>query len=101
MGWGLTLEYRSVDKTIRKAHPLKFRTKLLLTFLVVGLVTNGISLSLLYYLARQSLYEFYRAKLLSITAIAAAMVDGESLKSIQTAADSTKTEYVALPRHSA
>jgi adenylate cyclase len=75
---------------------LKFRTKLLLTFLVVGLATNGISLGLLYYLARQSLYEFYRAKLLSITATTAAMVDGESLKGIQAAPDSTKTEYVAL-----
>jgi adenylate cyclase len=75
---------------------LKFRTKLLLTFLVVGLVTNGISLGLLYYLARQSLYEFYRAKILSITATTAAMIDGESLKTIHTAADSTKPEYIAL-----
>lgn len=75
---------------------MKFRTKLLLTFIVVGLVTNGISLGLLYYLARQSLYDFYRAKLLSITATSAAMIDGESLKTIQSSPDSSKPAYVEL-----
>ena len=75
---------------------MKFRTKLLLTFIVVGLLTNGISLGLLYYLARQSLYDFYRAKLLSITVSVASMIDGESLKTIQTTADANKPAYAEL-----
>jgi adenylate cyclase len=75
---------------------VKFRTKLLLTFIVVGLLTNGISLGLLYYLARQSLYDFYRAKLLSITVSVASMLDGDSLKTIQTTADSNKPAYSEL-----
>ncbi len=75
---------------------MKFRTKLLLTFIVAGFVTNGISLGLLYYLARQSLYDFYRAKLLSITGSVAAMIDAESLKTIQTSADSSKPAYAEL-----
>lgn len=75
---------------------LKYRTKLLLSFLVVGLLTNGISLGLLYFLARQSLYDFYRAKLLSITATTAAMIDAEDLKLIHSAADATSPAYAEL-----
>ncbi|HYL74084.1 MAG TPA: hypothetical protein VEU96_07740 [Bryobacteraceae bacterium] len=65
---------------------MKYRTKLLFTFIVVGLVTNGISLGLLYFLARRSLYDFYGAKLLSTTATTAAMVNAEDLKAIHSAA---------------
>jgi adenylate cyclase len=76
--------------------PLKFRTKLLLTFLVVGLLTNGISLGLLYYLSRKSLYEFYRAKLLSIAATTAATINADDLKAIHGAADSKTPAYLEL-----
>jgi adenylate cyclase len=75
---------------------LKFRTKLLLTFIVVGLLTNGISLGLLYFLARRSLYDFYRAKLLSITASTAAMINAEDLKLIHSAADASTPAYAEL-----
>lgn len=75
---------------------MKFRTKLLLTFLVVGLLTNGISLGVLYYLARQSLYDFYRAKLLTVTVSVATMIDGEKLKTVQTSADAQSPAYAEL-----
>jgi adenylate cyclase len=75
---------------------LKYRTKLLLSFIVVGLLTNGISLGLLYFLARQSLYDFYRAKLLSITASTAAMINAEDLKAIHSAADANTPAYAEL-----
>ncbi len=75
---------------------MKFRTKLLLTFLVVGLLTNGISLGLLYYLARQSLYDFYRAKLLSVTVSVATMIDAEKLETVQTSADTHSPAYADL-----
>lgn len=75
---------------------VKFRTKLLLTFLVVGLLTNGISLGLLYHMARQSLYDFYRAKLLSVTVSVATMIDAEKLKSVQTSADAHTPAYADL-----
>jgi adenylate cyclase len=75
---------------------VKFRTKLLLTFLVVGLLTNGLSLGLLYYLARQSLYDSYRAKLLTVTVSVASMIDAEKLKTVQSAADAQTPAYAEL-----
>ena len=75
---------------------VRFRTKLLLTFLVVGLLTNGISLGLLYYLARKSLYDFYRAKLLSVTVSVATMIDAEKLKAVQTSEDAQTPAYAEL-----
>jgi len=76
--------------------PLKFRTKLLITFLVVGLLTNGISLGLLYYLSRKSLYDFYRAKLLSITATTAATINVDNLKAVQSGAGADTPAYQEL-----
>ena len=75
---------------------MKFRTKLLLTFIVVGLLTNGVSLGLLYYLARRSLYDFYRAKLLSVTVSVATMIDAEKLKTIQTPDDGNTPAYADI-----
>ncbi|HTC36563.1 MAG TPA: adenylate/guanylate cyclase domain-containing protein [Bryobacteraceae bacterium] len=75
---------------------MKFRTRLLLTFLAVGLLTNGISVGLLFYLARRSLYDFYRAKLLSVTVSVATMIDAEKLKTVQTSADAQTPAYAEL-----
>jgi len=75
---------------------VKFRTRLLLTFLAVGLLTNGISVGLLFYLARHSLYDFYRAKLLSVTVSVATMIDAEKLKTVQTSADAQTPAYAEL-----
>jgi adenylate cyclase len=75
---------------------VKFRTRLLLTFLAVGLLTNGISVGLLFYLARRSLYDFYRAKLLSVTVSVATMIDAEKLKTVQTSQDPQTPAYSDL-----
>lgn len=75
---------------------MKFRTRLLLTFLAVGLLTNGISVGLLFYLARRSLYDFYRAKLLSVTVSVATMIDAEKLKTVQTSQDPQTPAYADL-----
>jgi adenylate cyclase len=75
---------------------LKFRTKLLLAILAVGLPSSGMSLVMLYFMAKQSLYDFYRAKLLSITASVSSMIDAESLKTIQSPADATAPAYGEL-----
>jgi adenylate cyclase len=75
---------------------VKFRTKLLLTFLVVGLATNGISLGLLYSLAHQPLYDFYRAKMLSVAVSIATMIDAEKLKTVQASADAQTPAYAEL-----
>jgi len=75
---------------------VKYRTKLLLVFLGVGLLTNLISLAVMYQLSRHYLYEGYRAKLLSITASVATMLDGDLLKTIQTRADEGTPAYEKL-----
>jgi hypothetical protein len=51
---------------------------------------------LLYHLARQSLYDFYRAKLLSVTVSVATMIDAEKLKTVQTSADAQTPAYAEL-----
>jgi len=56
---------------------VRYRTKLLLIFLTVALLTNGISLFVMDRLALHYLYDGYRAKLLSITASIAVMLDGD------------------------
>jgi adenylate cyclase len=75
---------------------LKFRTKLLLTILAIGLPSSGMSLVLLYFMARQSLYDFYRGKLLSIAASVSTMIDAESLKTIQSPTDAGTPAYAQL-----
>ena len=62
---------------------MRYRTKLLLIFLAVALVTNGISLIAMDRLAYHYLYDGYRAKLLSITASVAVMLDGDLLSGIE------------------
>ena len=75
---------------------MRFTTKLLLTFGVIGLLTNGISITLLYRLSRYYLFEGYRDKMLSIAATTATMLDGELLKAIQKHADASTPEYAQL-----
>ena len=75
---------------------MKFATKLLLAFGAIGLLTNGISIALMYQLSRHYLFEGYRAKMLSITASVASMLDAELLKTIQTPADENTPAYAQL-----
>jgi adenylate cyclase len=75
---------------------VSYRTKLLVVFIAVALITNGISLSAMYWLSSHYLYDGYRAKMLSITATAAAMLDGDELSQIQSRADEATPAYAQL-----
>lgn len=75
---------------------MKYRIKLLLTFVALALLTNFISLEVMYQLSRHYMYDGYRAKLLSITASVATMLDGDLLKTIQTRADEGTPAYKTL-----
>jgi adenylate cyclase len=75
---------------------VRYRTKLLLIFLAVALGTNGISLFVMDRLALHYLYDGYRAKLLSITASIAVMLDGDLLNQVQTESDEKSPAYLQL-----
>jgi adenylate cyclase len=77
---------------------MKFRSKLMITGLLLGLLTTGASLWLMYRLSRQSLYDGYRAKMLSITASVATMLDGDEFKTIHTRADENTPQYKQIER---
>jgi adenylate cyclase len=75
---------------------VSYRTKLLLTFLIVAIVTNGISLTLMYRLSRTNLFEGYQDKIQAIAASTGAMLDGDLLKTIQGPADEELPAYAHL-----
>jgi adenylate cyclase len=75
---------------------VSYRVKLLLVFIAVALITNGISLAVMYRLSSHYLYDGYRAKMLSITATAATMLDGDELARIQSRADEDTPTYSQL-----
>ena len=77
---------------------MKFRTKILVTGLTMGLLTNGTSLGLMYHLSRKSLYDGYRAKMLSITASVATMLDGDVFKTIRTRGDENTPQFKEIDR---
>ncbi len=61
---------------------MRFRTRLLVIFLGVALVTNGISLAVMNVLADHYLHEAIRAKMLSITESVATMLDATLLEQV-------------------
>jgi len=69
---------------------------LLLIFLGVAIVTNAISLIVMERLAETYLYNGYRAKLLSITASVASMLDGDLLEQVRTSKDEGSPAYIQL-----
>jgi len=75
---------------------LRYRTKLLIVFLAVALVTNGLSLLLMDRLALHYLYDGYRAKMLSITASTAVLLDGDLLSQVKTASDEGSPAFLQL-----
>jgi adenylate cyclase len=68
----------------------------LLVFLGVALVTNAISLTVMDRLSVHYLYDGYRAKMLSITATTATMLDGDLLRTIQTGNDEKTPAWTQL-----
>ena len=77
---------------------MKFRTKIMIIGLTMGLVTNGTSLGLMYHLSRKSLYDGYRAKMLSITASVATMLDGDVFKTIRAHGDENTPQFKQIVR---
>lgn len=75
---------------------MTFRTKLLLVFLGVAVITNAISLTAMDRLSVHYLHDGYRAKMLSITATTATMLDGDLLKAIQTRNDESTPGWLQL-----
>jgi adenylate cyclase len=75
---------------------LRYRTKLLLIFIAVALGTNGLSLLLMDRLALHYLYDGYRAKLLSITATTAVLLDGDLLAQVNGQPDESSPAYLQL-----
>lgn len=77
---------------------MRFRTKLLLAFIGVTLITNTISVVLMFQLSRHYLFDGYRDKLLSITNSVAILLDPELLKAVQSAGDGNSQAYAQLRR---
>lgn len=75
---------------------MSYRKKLLLAFVLFALVTNGISLGVMYQLSHHYMFGGYQAKILSIAASVAAMLDGEALKDIQKHEDENTPAYLRL-----
>ena len=75
---------------------MTYRKKLLFALIAFALIATSASAGLLYYQGRSHVYFEYRAKLLSIAATAAALLDGEALKSIQSLKDESSPAYKEL-----
>ncbi|HEX8178627.1 MAG TPA: adenylate/guanylate cyclase domain-containing protein [Pyrinomonadaceae bacterium] len=75
---------------------MSYRTRLLITFLLFILVINGLSLAVMYELARRTTYNALRAKALSVAATTATLVDGDLHRKLQTRADEDSEAYRRL-----
>jgi adenylate cyclase len=75
---------------------MKFRTKLLCIVLAVAVLTNCVSMAVLYGIARRCLRESFSSKVLSIAATAASMLDGNLHRNIRTRADEGSPAYQRL-----
>jgi adenylate cyclase len=65
---------------------------------MVAVVTNAISLTLMYRLSRNSLFDGYQDKIEAIAASTGAMLDGDLLKTVQSPADEGSPAYAQLDR---
>ncbi len=75
---------------------MTYKIKLLLVFIGVAIVTNAISLTIMDKLSVHYLYDGYRAKMLSITATTATMLDGDLLKTIQSRTDENTPAWTQI-----
>ena len=75
---------------------MKFRTKLFCILVAVAVLTNAVSMAVMYGIARRCLLESFTSKVLSIAATAASMLDGNQHRNIRTRADEGSAAYVAL-----
>jgi adenylate cyclase len=72
---------------------MKYRTKLLVLFIVTALFTSGISLALLYHQSKQYLLEQMRSTLYSIASTAAAIMDVPKHEAIKSRPDEKSANY--------
>ncbi len=77
---------------------MTYRRKLLLALIAFALLTNSLSLTVLYQLAHHYLYLEYRAKVQSIAITTARLVDGESVLAVRTERDDKSPAYIALQK---
>lgn len=75
---------------------MKYRTKLLLLFVGLALVTSLAVTTLFYIKTRQYLYEQIQSKVLSIATGAALMIDAEAHERIRNDADANGKDYAAI-----
>ena len=75
---------------------MKFRAKLICVLLAVAVLTNSVSMAVMYGIARRCLLESFTSKVLSIAATGASMLDGDLHRNIRTRADEGSTSYQAL-----
>lgn len=72
---------------------MRYRTKILLLFSLTAIVTNAISVGLMYELSEKFVFEEYQEKALSIAATAGALLDGDVHKNILQPDDEKAPEY--------
>lgn len=72
---------------------LRYRTKILLLFSLTAIITNAISVGLMYELSEKFVFEEYQEKALSIAATAGALLDGDVHKNILQPEDEKAPEF--------
>lgn len=75
---------------------MPYRTKLLLCFLITAVLTNALSVAMMYPLSRRYLFEEYREKILCIAATIASLLEGGLHHTIQSRSDETSPAYLKL-----
>lgn len=75
---------------------MQYRSKLMLYLVLVAVVTNSLSVAIIYTLARRDLFQQLGSEALSIASTIAAAVDGDLHKAIHTRADEASPEYLKL-----
>lgn len=75
---------------------MTYGKKLLLTFLALALVTNSISMGVMYGLSHSYMFGGYQAKMRSVAASVATMLDGEKLKAVRGRGDESTATYQEL-----
>jgi hypothetical protein len=74
----------------------EIRNKLFLILLTLAVLTNGVSMAVMYGLSERCLLDAFRSKVLSIAATAAAMLDGDLHRNVRTRADEASAAYRTL-----
>ncbi|MBM3737247.1 MAG: HAMP domain-containing protein [Acidobacteria bacterium] len=72
---------------------MRFRTKILLLFSVTAILTNAISVGMMYELSKRFVFEEYREKVLSIASTVGALLDGDVHEKLRARVDESSPEY--------